>query len=64
LDAAERAVGLDPGDAEAHAALGSRLASVGEIARGKAAYDNALRLYAGLPGAASVTKPALRSMRR
>jgi TolB-like protein/Flp pilus assembly protein TadD len=44
MEAAERAVALDPGDAEAHAALGSALADRGEFVRAKASFDTALRM--------------------
>lgn len=50
-DAAERAVRLDPSDAEAHAALGMSLGDRGDIARAKAELDTALRLA---PGSAEI----------
>ena len=46
-DVAERAVGLDPSDAEAHAVFGMSLADKGDIARAKAELDTALRLAPG-----------------
>ena len=46
-DVAERAVRLDPSDAEAHAVFGMSLADSGEIARGKAEFDTALRIAPG-----------------
>ena len=51
LDAAERAVALDPRDAEAHAALGMRLGDYGEFARTKAEFDTALSIS---PGSAEI----------
>jgi TolB-like protein/Flp pilus assembly protein TadD len=51
MAAAERAVALDPGDAEAHAALAMRLGEKGELARAEAAFDTALRLS---PGSAEI----------
>jgi TolB-like protein/class 3 adenylate cyclase/Flp pilus assembly protein TadD len=47
LDAAERAVALDPADAEAHAALGEALTSQGEFGRAAAEFETALRLNPG-----------------
>ena len=44
MDAAKRAVALDPGDAEAHSVLGSALAERGELALAKASFDTSLRL--------------------
>ena len=44
MDAAKRAVALDPGDAEAHSVLGSALAERGELAPAKASFDTSLRL--------------------
>ncbi|WP_436173985.1 adenylate/guanylate cyclase domain-containing protein [Mesorhizobium sp. LjNodule214] len=44
MDAASRAVALDPGDAEAHSVLGSALAERGEFALAKASFDTSLRL--------------------
>ncbi|MER9080813.1 adenylate/guanylate cyclase domain-containing protein [Mesorhizobium sp. M0895] len=46
-DVAERAVRLDPSDAEAHAVFGMSLANKGDIARAKAELDTALRLAPG-----------------
>ena len=46
-DVAERAVQLDPSDAEAHAVFGMSLADKGDIARAKAELDTALRLAPG-----------------
>ena len=46
-DVAERAVRLDPGDAEAHAVFGMSLSNKGDIARAKAELDTALRLAPG-----------------
>ncbi|MEK1894274.1 MAG: adenylate/guanylate cyclase domain-containing protein, partial [Rhizobium sp.] len=46
-DVAERAVQLDPSDAEAHAVFGMSLANKGDIARAKAELDTALRLAPG-----------------
>jgi TolB-like protein/class 3 adenylate cyclase len=46
-DAAERAVALDPSDAEAHAALGDALAMAEDLARAEAEFDEALRLNPG-----------------
>jgi TolB-like protein/DNA-binding SARP family transcriptional activator len=50
-DAAERAVMLDPGDAEAHAAFGMSLGMKDDLVRAKAELDTALRLA---PGAAEI----------
>jgi TolB-like protein/class 3 adenylate cyclase len=50
-DAAERAVRLDPSDAEAHAALGMSLGDRGDLARAKVELDTALRLA---PGSAEI----------
>lgn len=47
MEAVERAVMLDPNDAEAHAALGEVLASRGEFARAKIELEMALRLNPG-----------------
>ncbi len=44
MDAAKRAVALDPRDAEAHSVLGSALAERGEFALAKASFDTSLRL--------------------
>ncbi|MBZ9711259.1 adenylate/guanylate cyclase domain-containing protein [Mesorhizobium sp. B3-2-1] len=44
---AERAVQLDPSDAEAHAVFGMSLADKGDIVRAKAELDTALRLAPG-----------------
>ncbi len=44
MDAARRAVSLDPRDAEAHSVLGSALAERGEFALAKASFDTSLRL--------------------
>jgi TolB-like protein/class 3 adenylate cyclase len=44
MDAARRAVSLDPRDAEAHSVLGSALAERGELALAKASFDTSLRL--------------------
>src|SRR5262249_44195334 len=46
-DAAEHAIRLDPGDAEAHAVLGDSFGNQNEIVRAKAEYDTALRLAPG-----------------
>ncbi|TGS55572.1 tetratricopeptide repeat protein, partial [Mesorhizobium sp. M3A.F.Ca.ET.201.01.1.1] len=46
-EVAERAVRLDPGDAEAHAVFGMSLSHKGDIARAKAELDTALRLAPG-----------------
>jgi hypothetical protein len=51
MAAAERAVTLDPRDAEGHAALGMRLGEAGEFVRAKAAFDTALSLS---PGSAEI----------
>lgn len=50
-DAAERAVRLDPSDAEAHAALGMSLGERGDLSRAKSELDTALRLA---PGSAEI----------
>ncbi len=50
-DAAERAIRLDPGDAEAHAAFGMILAMKDDLVRAKAEMDVALSLA---PGAAEI----------
>jgi TolB-like protein/class 3 adenylate cyclase/Tfp pilus assembly protein PilF len=47
LEAAERAVALDPNDAEAHAVLGHMLGFRGEFGRAKTELDIALRLNPG-----------------
>lgn len=47
LDAAQKAVTLDPNDSEAHAALGEVLAYRGEFGRAKSEYEIALRLNPG-----------------
>ena len=44
LEAARRAVQLDPTDAEGHAALGSALGALGHLAQAEAAFDEALHL--------------------
>jgi TolB-like protein/class 3 adenylate cyclase/tetratricopeptide (TPR) repeat protein len=44
LDAAKRAVALDPSDAEAHSVLGSGLVDRGELELAKASFDTSLRL--------------------
>jgi tetratricopeptide (TPR) repeat protein len=46
LDAARRAVELDPADAEAHAALANMLGTTGDLARAEAEHDKALSLNA------------------
>ena len=46
-DVAERAVRLDPSDAEAHAVFGMSLSAEGDIARAKVELDTALRLAPG-----------------
>ncbi|RWO26931.1 MAG: tetratricopeptide repeat protein [Mesorhizobium sp.] len=46
-DVAERAVQLDPSDAEAHAVFGMSLAENGDMGRAKAELDTALRLAPG-----------------
>jgi TolB-like protein/class 3 adenylate cyclase/Flp pilus assembly protein TadD len=51
LDAARRAVEIDPMDAGAHAVLGVQIAYDGDFARGKAELDTALRLN---PGSADI----------
>jgi Tfp pilus assembly protein PilF len=50
-DAAERAVRLDPSDAEAHAVFGMVLGDKNDLVRAKAAFDTALSLA---PGAAEI----------
>ncbi|BCH16919.1 adenylate/guanylate cyclase domain-containing protein [Mesorhizobium sp. L-2-11] len=47
VEAAERAVRLDPSDAEAHAVYASTLGDKGEFERAKAEFDTALRLAPG-----------------
>ncbi len=47
MEAAERAVALDPNDDATHAALGEILARNGEFARAKTEFDIALRLNPG-----------------
>jgi TolB-like protein/class 3 adenylate cyclase/Flp pilus assembly protein TadD len=44
LDAAKRAVALDPGDAEAHSVLAAALVERGEVEPAKASFDTSLRL--------------------
>ena len=44
MDAAQRAVALDPGDAEAHAAYAMALRTQNELDRAKVSFDTALRL--------------------
>jgi TolB-like protein/class 3 adenylate cyclase/tetratricopeptide (TPR) repeat protein len=51
LEAARRAVEIDPMDAGAHAVLGNQIAYDGDFARGKAELDTALRLN---PGSADI----------
>jgi TolB-like protein/Tfp pilus assembly protein PilF len=51
LDAAERAVALDPRDAEAHAVLAMGLGDYGQFARTKAEFDTALSIS---PGSAEI----------
>jgi tetratricopeptide (TPR) repeat protein len=51
MEAAERAVVLDPRDAEAHAALAMRLGDAGEFVRAKSSFDTALALS---PGSAEI----------
>lgn len=46
-DVAERAVQLDPSDAEAHAVFGMSLANKGDMGRAKAEMDTAVRLAPG-----------------
>lgn len=46
-DVAERAVRLDPSDAEAHAVFGMSLANKGDMGRAKSELDTALRLAPG-----------------
>ncbi len=50
MEAAERAVALDPNDAEAHAVLGHMLGFRGEFGRAKTELDIALRLNPGSVG--------------
>jgi TolB-like protein len=50
-DAAERAVALDPSDAEAHAAMGDAFGQAGDLVRAEAEYEEALRLN---PGSAEI----------
>jgi TolB-like protein len=49
--AAERALALDPGDAEAHVAMGWQIGMTGDLARAKAEFDVALQLA---PNAAEI----------
>jgi TolB-like protein/class 3 adenylate cyclase len=51
MAAADRAVMLDPRDAEAHAALGVRLCEIGDLARAEAEFETALSLS---PGSAEI----------
>jgi TolB-like protein/class 3 adenylate cyclase len=51
MAAADRAVMLDPSDAQAHAALGVRLCEIGELGRAEAAFETALSLG---PGSAEI----------
>ncbi|MER8441349.1 tetratricopeptide repeat protein [Mesorhizobium sp. M1312] len=51
IEAAERAVKLDPSDAEAHAVLGMSFGERGDLARAKAELDTALRMA---PGSAEI----------
>lgn len=44
LEAAERAVQLDPNDAEAHSVLGNAVGMNGDLGRAKAEFDESLRL--------------------
>jgi TolB-like protein/class 3 adenylate cyclase/Tfp pilus assembly protein PilF len=46
-DAAERAIALDPGDAEAHIVLGDAFGMAGDFARSEAEYEEGLRLNPG-----------------
>jgi TolB-like protein/class 3 adenylate cyclase len=46
-DAAERAVALDPSDAEAHAAVGDAFGQAGDFTRAEAEYEESLRLNPG-----------------
>ena len=46
-DVAERAVRLDPSDAEAHAVFGMSLANKGDMGRAKSEFETALRLAPG-----------------
>jgi TolB-like protein/class 3 adenylate cyclase len=50
-DAAERAVALDPSDAEAHAAMGNAFGQAGDFVRAEAEYEESLRLN---PGSAEI----------
>ena len=50
-DAAERAVALDPSDAEAHAAMGDAFGQAGDFVRAEAEYEESLRLN---PGSAEI----------
>ena len=50
-DAAERAVALDPSDAEAHAVMGDAFGQAGDFVRAEAEYEEALRLS---PGSAEI----------
>lgn len=50
-DAAERAVALDPSDAEAHAALGDAFGQAGDLVRAEAEYEESLRFN---PGSAEI----------
>src|SRR5439155_8597988 len=50
-EAAERAVRLDPSDAEAHAVLGMSFGERGDLARAKVEFDTALRMA---PGSAEI----------
>ena len=51
LEAAKRAIEIDPMDAGAHAVLGNLLAVDGDFARGKAEFETAIRLN---PGSADI----------
>jgi hypothetical protein len=55
LEAAERAVALDPNDAEAHAVLGHMLGLQGDFGRAKTEFDAALRLNPGSVGSSPIT---------
>ena len=50
-EAAERAVALDPSDAEAHAAMGDAFGQAGDFVRAEAEYEESLRLN---PGSAEI----------
>jgi tetratricopeptide (TPR) repeat protein len=50
-EAAERAVALDPSDAEAHAAMGDVFGQAGDFVRAEAEYEESLRLN---PGSAEI----------